>query len=265
MKGHHRRSYNAHTKIATPSFEIKPSMDLCNLYIKGIQPGMSSTDLFNLFKPFGRIISAKVMQQDKGKKGFGFVSYSKSVEAAHAILSMNVDDMVVKFHEPKVPRKEHDFDQQLAYLSDSELAMHFYTRPLDSKNKMMPLVATNKSAYMPTTTTGIAAAATAAAVPYYYYHPPSLYYHHPHPPPPHMYTSQLPPQPLTQDQYTKMKLLDMLKYVNMDLSNQERDIVQQQLAQLDLSEQYACINDIQYFQEKITNMLTVYSDSHGEK
>ncbi|KAF1805570.1 RNA recognition motif-containing protein, partial [Mucor lusitanicus] len=83
-------------------------MDLCNLYIKGIQPGMSSTDLFNLFKPFGRIISAKVMPQDKGKRGFGFVSYSKSVEAAHAILSMNqTDDMVVRFHEPKVPRKEH--------------------------------------------------------------------------------------------------------------------------------------------------------------
>lgn len=62
-----------------------------------------------------------------------------------------------------------------------------------------------------------------------------------------------------------MKLLDMLKYVNMALSNQERDIVQQQLAQLDLNEQYACINDIKYFQEKVTTMLAVYSDSHGEK
>ncbi|KAK4518890.1 Rho GTPase protein rac1 [Mucor velutinosus] len=263
MTSHHRRSYNAQTKLATPSFEIKPTMDLCNLYIKGIQPGTTSTDLFNLFKPFGRIISAKVMPQDKGKQGFGFVSYSKSVEAAHAILSMNhTDDMVVRFHEPKVPRKEHNFDQQLAYLSDSELAMHFYTRPLHNNDKVMPLATTNKSAY---TSTGVAAAAAAAAattaIPYYYYPHPSLYYHHPP-----MYAQHASPQlPFTQDQYIQMKLLDMLNYIKIDMSNQERGIVQQQLTQLDLNEQYACINNVQYFQQKISNMLAVYSDSHGAK
>ncbi|GAN06569.1 hypothetical protein MAM1_0128d06055 [Mucor ambiguus] len=263
MTGHHRRSYNVPTKIATPSFEIKPSMDLCNLYIKGIQPGMSSTDLFNLFKPFGRIISAKVMPQDKGKRGFGFVSYSNSVEAAHAIMSMNhTDDMVVRFHEPKVPRKEHNFEQQLAYLSDSELAMHFYTRPLHSNNKMMPLATTDKSSYMSTGMT-TARVATTAAVPYYFYPHPSLYCHH-HPP---MYAQHASPQlsPLTQDQYIQMKLLDMLNYIKVDMSNQERDIVQQQLTQLGLNEQYACINNVQYFEQKISNMLAVYRDSHGTK
>ncbi|KAL9549401.1 hypothetical protein MBANPS3_005223 [Mucor bainieri] len=259
------------------NFEIKPSMDLCNLYIKGIQPGMSSTDLFNLFKPFGRIISAKVMPQDKGKRGFGFVSFSKSVEAAHAILSMNhTDDMVVRFHEPKVPRKEHNFDQQLAYLSDSELAMHFYTRPLDSNTKMMPLATTtNKSTYMSTagmTAATVATAAPAAAIPYYYYpHPSSLYYphhhHHHHQHHPAMYAlhASLQPPPLTQDQYILMKLLDMLNYIKVDMSNQERDIVQHQLTQLDLNEQYACINNVDYFEQKIFNMLAVYSDSHGTK
>ncbi|OAD04531.1 hypothetical protein MUCCIDRAFT_161268 [Mucor lusitanicus CBS 277.49] len=203
------------------------------------------------------------MPQDKGKRGFGFVSYSKSVEAAHAILSMNqTDDMVVRFHEPKVPRKEHNFEQQLAYLSDSELAMHFYTRPLDNSNsnKMMPLTTTNKATYMPT---GMATAAAAAtAIPYYYYHHPhpSLYYHH-HPP---MYAPHASP-PLTQDQYIQMKLLDMLNYIKIDMSNQEREIVQQQLTRLDLNEQYACINDALYFQQKISTMLAVYSDSHGAK
>ncbi|CAO3617672.1 unnamed protein product [Mucor fragilis] len=198
------------------------------------------------------------MPQDKGKRGFGFVSYSKSVEAAHAILSMNeTDDMVVRFHEPKVPRKEHDFDQQLAYLSDSELAMHFYTRPLHNNNKMTPLAPTNKLNGM---ATAAAVAAAAAAIPYYYYPHPSLYYHH-HPP---MY-AQHASLPFTQDQYIQMQLLDMLNYIKLDMSNQERDIVQQQLNRLDLNEQYACINDLQYFQQKISSMLAAYSDSHGAK
>lgn len=250
---HHSYNNNNNTKIASPSFEIKQSMDLCNLYIKGIQPGMSSSELFNLFKPFGRIISAKVMQQDKEKRGFGFVSFSKSVESALAIISMNTEDMVVRFHEPKVPRKEHNFDQQLAFLSDSELAMHFYTRPLHNNNKMIPL----SKSYMP-----------AMSIPSTYFYYPSPYY----PQQGMIYSTTTitnnvyPPQLINQDQIMKIKLLSMLNHVKKDMSSQEKDIVQQEISKFDLNEQYACINDINYFQEKIANILTVfYSDSHAKE
>ncbi|KAG2229009.1 hypothetical protein INT48_008682 [Thamnidium elegans] len=119
-----------------PSFEIKPSMDLCNLYVKGIQPGSTSTDLFNLFKPFGRIISAKVMESNTGAAGFGFVSYSSSIEAAKALVSMNTEDeikkkspiMIVRFHEPRVSRLEHNYNYQVGLLSCSALYNHFYIR-----------------------------------------------------------------------------------------------------------------------------------------
>lgn len=253
MTGRHRSYNNNNTKIASPSFEIKQSMDLCNLYIKGIQPGMSSSELFNLFKPFGRIISAKVMQQDKEKRGFGFVSFSKSVESALAIISMNTEDMVVRFHEPKVPRKEHDFDQQLAFLSDSELAMHFYTRALHNNNKMIPL----SKSYTP-----------AVSIPSTYFYYPSPYYLQQG----MIYSTTAitnniyPPQLINQDQIMKIKLLNMLNYIKKDMSSQEKDIVQQEISKFDLNEQYACINDINYFQEKIANILTVfYSDSHAKE
>ncbi|CEP18172.1 hypothetical protein [Parasitella parasitica] len=249
-----RRSYNNHAKIASPSFEIKPSMDLCNLYIKGIQSGISSTDLFNLFKPFGRIISAKVMPQDKEKQGFGFVSFSQSVEAAHAIISMNNDGILVRFHEPKVPRKEHNFDYQLALLSDSELARHFYTRAFQNndssgsnKSKMIPL---SSKSYVP-----------AIPIPssYFYYLSPGYHHHY------GMAYASFPPPQLNQAQYMQVRLLDMLKYVNIDMSNQEKDIVLQQVAKFDLNEQYACMNDITYLQAKIASILTVYSDSHAKE
>lgn len=253
MTGHHRSYNNNNTKIASPSFEIKQSMDLCNLYIKGIQPGMSSSELFNLFKPFGRISSAKVMQQDKEKRGFGFVSFSKSVESALAIISMNTEDMVVRFHEPKVPRKEHDFDQQLAFLSDSDLAVHFYTRALHNNNKMIPL----RKSYMP-----------AVSIPSTCFYYPSPYY----PQQGMIYSTTTttnniyPPQLINQGQIMEIKLLSMLNYVKKDMSSQEKDIVQQEISKFDLNEQYACINDINYFQEKIANILTVfYSDSHAKE
>lgn len=142
-------------KLKNPSFEIKTSMDLCNLYIKGLKPGLTSSDLFNLFEPFGRIISAKVMEDNTGatKAGFGFVSFSSSLEAAKALTELYVEPekkkndakekknssnfvMNVRFHEPRVPRPEHHFDQQLNLLSNSTLGAHFYTR---QKNKIVSL------------------------------------------------------------------------------------------------------------------------------
>ncbi|CAO3622006.1 unnamed protein product [Cunninghamella echinulata] len=110
--------------------EIKPSMDLCNLYIKGLPMTITSTELFNLFKPFGRIISARVMENEKGKsKGFGFVSYSQSIESATALISLH-RYYDIQFHEPKTPRPDQDIVQQYWSLLNSSFHDYFYSTTL---------------------------------------------------------------------------------------------------------------------------------------
>lgn len=148
------RKVSPNAKLLQPNFEIKPSMDLCNLYVRGLKPGVTSTELFNVFKPFGRIISARAMEDNNSncKAGFGFVSFSSSVEAAQAMIDINSEHpsksqkkekkdksspiMTVRFHEPRVPRPEHNFGQQLELLSNSHLSAHFYTR---ERHKLVPL------------------------------------------------------------------------------------------------------------------------------
>lgn len=73
---------------------------------------VKSADLFNYFRKFGRIISARVMKntQTKQSKGFGFVSFSKADEALQAKQEMNgvhilSKPIVVAFHEPKKSRE----------------------------------------------------------------------------------------------------------------------------------------------------------------
>ncbi|KAG2225098.1 hypothetical protein INT45_011780 [Circinella minor] len=144
--------------------ELKPAMDLCNIYIKHIDPSIKSTELFNLFKPFGRIISARVMEDPStgSSRGFGFVSYSHPTEAAEALIEMDGytgpdsnkvenpissstsgnndgneqksteainewigEPMSVRFHEPRVPRPERDYQQQVLKLFQSHLSPHF--------------------------------------------------------------------------------------------------------------------------------------------
>ncbi|KAI9308730.1 hypothetical protein BJ944DRAFT_246321 [Cunninghamella echinulata] len=110
--------------------EIKPSMDLCNLYIKGLPMTITSTELFNLFKPYGRIISARVMENEKGKsKGFGFVSYSQSIESAAALISLH-RYYDIQFHEPKTPRPDQDIVQQYWSLLNSTFHDYFYSTTL---------------------------------------------------------------------------------------------------------------------------------------
>lgn len=149
------RKVPPNVKLLQPNFEIKPSMDLRNLYVRGLKPGTTSTELFNVFKPFGRIISAKAMEDSNSncKAGFGFVSFSSSVEAAQAMIEISAAEhtnksqrkekkdknspiMTVRFHEPRVPRPEHNFGQQFELLSNSHLSAHFYTR---EKHKIVPL------------------------------------------------------------------------------------------------------------------------------
>lgn len=88
-------------------------MDYSNLYIKNLDLNVKSSDLFNHFRAYGRIISARVMKnpQTKQSKGFGFVSFSRTDEAFQALREMNgkyimSKPIVVAFHEPKKPRSD---------------------------------------------------------------------------------------------------------------------------------------------------------------
>ncbi|KAG2184644.1 hypothetical protein INT43_000557 [Umbelopsis isabellina] len=89
------------------------NIDYSNLYIKNLDLNIKSSDLFNLFRKFGRIISARVMNnaQTGISKGFGFVSFSKPEEAYIALQEMNgklilSKHIIVAYHEPKKPRPD---------------------------------------------------------------------------------------------------------------------------------------------------------------
>ena len=62
-----------------------------NLFVYHIPRHLTDADLGTLFSPFGTVISAKVFVDKKtnDSKGFGFVSYSNSRDAAMAIRMMN--------------------------------------------------------------------------------------------------------------------------------------------------------------------------------
>ncbi|XP_070208565.1 polyadenylate-binding protein 4-like isoform X3 [Littorina saxatilis] len=61
-----------------------------NVYIKNFGDDLDDDKLTELFDPFGKIISAKVMTDAQGKsRGFGFVSYEETEAAEKAVESVN--------------------------------------------------------------------------------------------------------------------------------------------------------------------------------
>ena len=61
-----------------------------NLYIKNLDDAVDDTKLFDMFAPYGTIISAKVMKDESGtSKGFGFVCFSAPEEAHKAVMDLN--------------------------------------------------------------------------------------------------------------------------------------------------------------------------------
>ncbi|KAI9265523.1 hypothetical protein EDC94DRAFT_517117 [Helicostylum pulchrum] len=98
--------------VSSPIRSDASSMvDYTNLYIKNLDLNVKSADLFENFRKFGHIISARVMKnaQTKQSKGFGFVSFSKADEAQKAKADMDGEyilskPVIVAFHEPKKPR-----------------------------------------------------------------------------------------------------------------------------------------------------------------
>ncbi|KAF8328188.1 uncharacterized protein EI90DRAFT_3017830 [Cantharellus anzutake] len=87
-------------------------IDPCNLFCKNLDPNIDSNDLFTYFRPFGQIVSARVMRGDNGvSRGFGFVSFQTPDQASLAMHSMNGQilggkQIQVRLHEPKQLRQE---------------------------------------------------------------------------------------------------------------------------------------------------------------
>ncbi|CAO3689073.1 unnamed protein product [Rhizopus stolonifer] len=95
------------------------TVDTMNLYIKNLDPKITNNDLENLFREFGRIVSARVMTNSatEQSKGYGFVSFSKPEEAATALHEMNgyiVNDrpLIVAYHEPKKGKSNNQPQQR---------------------------------------------------------------------------------------------------------------------------------------------------------
>ncbi|KAI8879391.1 hypothetical protein K501DRAFT_336108 [Backusella circina FSU 941] len=86
---------------------ILNSVDFMNLYIKNLDTHVTNDDLSQLFRKYGRIVSARVMTNQSGQsKGYGFVSFAKPEEAAAALQEMNGyilanRPLTVSYHEPK--------------------------------------------------------------------------------------------------------------------------------------------------------------------
>ncbi|KXN81675.1 Polyadenylate-binding protein, cytoplasmic and nuclear [Leucoagaricus sp. SymC.cos] len=87
-------------------------IDPCNLFCKNLDPEIDSNGLFTHFRQFGQIVSARVMRDEAGvSRGFGFVSFQTTDQAAAAMHAMNgaqlgSKSIVVRLHEPKQLRQE---------------------------------------------------------------------------------------------------------------------------------------------------------------
>ncbi|SAM07661.1 hypothetical protein [Absidia glauca] len=83
-------------------------VDFTNLYIKNLDLAAKSADLYNVFRVFGHIISARVMKNPRTKqsRGYGFVSFTCPEDARAALEQFNGNyilskPVVIAFHEPK--------------------------------------------------------------------------------------------------------------------------------------------------------------------
>ncbi|KAG8832796.1 hypothetical protein FRC17_000619 [Serendipita sp. 399] len=87
-------------------------VDPCNLFCKNLDPSIDSKTLDAHFRPYGQIVSARIMRNEHGQsRGFGFVSYQTPDQASRAMNAMNgatigTKQIVVRLHEPKQLRKE---------------------------------------------------------------------------------------------------------------------------------------------------------------
>lgn len=129
------KSLNSHSTNNSP--EDPNSVDIMNLYIKNLEPHITNHDLNQTFRKFGRIISARVMTNPATgqSKGYGFVSFGKSEEAAAALKEMNGvmlgnRPLTVAYHEPRKGRPNTmNYNSNHNNNNDSNVNHHHYQQP----------------------------------------------------------------------------------------------------------------------------------------
>ncbi|KAI9468099.1 MAG: hypothetical protein EXX96DRAFT_591924 [Benjaminiella poitrasii] len=82
---------HSHDNNSTATTTTTAMIDYTNLYIKNLDPEITSYDLFKKFRIYGKIISARVMKDTATgiSKGYGFVSFTTMEEASEALQQMN--------------------------------------------------------------------------------------------------------------------------------------------------------------------------------
>ncbi|KAI8341929.1 hypothetical protein BC941DRAFT_510015 [Chlamydoabsidia padenii] len=92
----------------TKKLDSNSVVDYTNLYIKNLDLAAKSADLYNVFRGYGHIISARVMKNPRTKqsRGYGFVSFTSPDHAKAALEHFNgkyilSKPVVIAYHEPK--------------------------------------------------------------------------------------------------------------------------------------------------------------------
>src|SRR6478609_6178440 len=92
---------------------LKIKFLVMNIYVGNLNWSLTSDDLYNLFTPYGEVVSAKIVTDkfnNNRSKGFGFVEMSDDEAARTAISSLNDTDIQGRkiVVNESAPRKEGD-------------------------------------------------------------------------------------------------------------------------------------------------------------
>src|SRR5881275_2931184 len=84
-----------------------------NIYVGNLNWSLTSDDLYNMFTPYGEVVSAKIVTDkfnNNRSKGFGFVEMSDDEAARQAISGLNDTDIQGRkiVVNESAPRKEGD-------------------------------------------------------------------------------------------------------------------------------------------------------------
>ena len=104
-----------------------------NLFVKNIHESVDSERLRQEFSRFGEITSARVMYDGNGHKGFGFVCFSKTEEAARALRDMNRTILVSKPIYVSLHYKREERDAYLASQREIMAARRSQEQPMDMR------------------------------------------------------------------------------------------------------------------------------------